>query len=53
VVPVRLGQLQLWLAISGQYGVIRPAFEIIGRGEVFRVPTIGATGSIRLGWDFD
>jgi hypothetical protein len=53
LIPVRWGNLQLSLAITGQYALVRPSFEITGRGEVYRPPVVGATGIVRLGWEFD
>jgi hypothetical protein len=53
LIPVRVGHVRISLAISGQYALVRPSFEITGRGEVYRVPLFGATGIVRLGWEFD
>jgi hypothetical protein len=53
VIPLRVGHARLSLAISGQYALVRPSFEITGRGEVYRPPPFGATGIVRLGWEFD
>jgi hypothetical protein len=50
--PVRLDPFFISVAISGHYAVVRPSFEIAGYGEVFRVPPIGGSGVMRLGWQF-
>jgi hypothetical protein len=50
--PVRVEPLFISLAISGHYALVRPSFEITGYGEVFRVPAVGGSGVVRLGWAF-
>lgn len=50
--PVRLPPCFMTVAISGHYALLRPSFEIAGYGEVFRVPWVGGSGVMRLGWEF-
>lgn len=50
--PVRLPPCFISVAISGHYALLRPSFEIAGYGEVFRVPPVGGSGVVRLGWEF-
>lgn len=50
--PVRLPPWFITVAISGHYALVRPSFEIAGYGEVFRVPPVGGSGVVRLGWEF-
>jgi hypothetical protein len=51
VTPLRFGPGFVSLAISAQYALVRPSFEITGYGEVFRVPAFGGSGMLRLGWE--
>jgi hypothetical protein len=50
--PVRVEPLFISVAISGHYALVRPSFEIAGYGGVFRVPPVGGSGVMRLGWEF-
>jgi hypothetical protein len=51
-VPLRLGHARIELALSGQWNFVRPRFEIVGYGEVYRVPNLGGSALIRLAWSF-
>jgi hypothetical protein len=51
-VPLRLGHARLELALAAQWNMLRPRFEILGYGEVYRVAIVGGSGLIRLGWTF-
>ena len=55
VSPIRFDQLYVSIGLSGQYAVVRPAFEITGYRqvyEVYRVPRFGGTGTVSVGWQF-
>jgi hypothetical protein len=52
MVALRAGPARLSIDVAGQYALVRPSFEIAGRGEVFRTAALGASGVARLGWTF-
>lgn len=50
--PLTFGQLWLAAALSGEFALARPSFEITGYGTVYRVPSLAGALVLRLGWEF-
>jgi hypothetical protein len=47
---LRLGDAHLDLALAGQWALVRPQFEVVGFGPVYRLPRFGGALMARLGW---
>lgn len=47
---LRFGDGFLELAISGQWALVRPQFEVRGFGALYRLPPLAGAASVRLGW---
>jgi hypothetical protein len=52
VFPLRRERWWVGARAEAEWHLIRPRFEILNYGEVFRVPSFGGSGSARLGFRF-
>jgi hypothetical protein len=52
VLPLRRGRVWVAAALEGEWHVLRPAFQILNYGEVFRVSKFGGSALARLGVRF-
>lgn len=52
LLPLRLKSSWVSLGLEGQLELLRPRFEILGYGEVFRAPQFLLSGSVGLGHRF-
>jgi hypothetical protein len=52
VLPLRRGRVWVAAALEGEWHVVRPAFQILNYGEVFRVPRFGGSALARVGIRF-
>jgi hypothetical protein len=50
--PLRLSHVWLEVGVAGAWAVLRPRFEILDYGVVYRVPRFGGSAVLRLGWEF-
>ena len=47
---LRFGEGFLDLAVSGQWALVRPQFEVRGIGVLYRLPPLAGSANMRLGW---
>jgi hypothetical protein len=52
LVPLRRGRVWVAAALEGEWHLVRPAFQILNYGEVFRVSRFGGSALARLGVRF-
>src|SRR5262249_31792286 len=50
--PLTLRQLWVAAALSGEFALARPSFEITGYRSVYRVPSLAGALVLRIGWQF-